>query len=75
MIDYLIALSCLVAIFRLAVPGHDLSLAGSYEAMAHIWVGYLIGVFWLHPGVATRRVAFTCLVLTTVFEVLMFIAR
>lgn len=40
---YLITfVSALVAIGRFTVPGHGLSYAGSYEAVAHIWVGALI---------------------------------
>jgi uncharacterized membrane protein YgcG len=31
-----------VIIGRLAVPGHGLSLAGTYEAFAHIWVGMVL---------------------------------
>jgi hypothetical protein len=33
--------SVLVGLGRLTVPGHDLSYAGTYEALAHIWVGVL----------------------------------
>ncbi len=36
----------LIAIGRFLIPGHDLSLSGTYEAFAHIWVG-AIGTFWL----------------------------
>lgn len=40
----IVTLSVLIGAGRAFVPGHELSLAGSYEAFAHIWVGVLIGL-------------------------------
>ncbi len=42
----LIVLSFVLAAARFFVPGHPLSLAGTYEAFAHLFVGGLIGA-WL----------------------------
>jgi hypothetical protein len=40
----LILVSLLVASGRLTVPGHDLCWPGTYEAIAHIWVGFLLAM-------------------------------
>jgi hypothetical protein len=32
---------------RLFVPGHDLSWAGTYEAVAHLWVGAMFGAWFV----------------------------
>jgi hypothetical protein len=39
-------ISVCIAIGRLLVPTHELSFAGSYQAIAHIWVGMLIVLGW-----------------------------
>jgi hypothetical protein len=47
---FLVAL--FIAIGRFLVPGHDLSWAGTYEALAHIWVGYAMAAWWFdHPPI------------------------
>lgn len=38
----ILAISLLVTVGRFFVPGHGLTWAGTYEAFAHLWVGYLI---------------------------------
>jgi hypothetical protein len=58
---------------RLTVPGHGLSWAGTYEALAHIWVGIVIA------GAAYDKsyrwaYLFTLAVLT-LFEAVMFFTR
>lgn len=40
-----ILLAVIVTGGRFFVPGHNLSLAGSYEAFAHLFVGGLIGAW------------------------------
>ena len=42
MIVFLIIGSLLIAVGRFLIPGHELSLPGTYEASAHIWVGVLM---------------------------------
>ena len=39
---WVILISLLCGIGRFFIPGHDLSLPGTYEAFAHIWVGFLL---------------------------------
>jgi len=45
MIAVLVA-AILITVLRSTVPGHGLSYAGSYEAVAHLFVGGLLGA-WL----------------------------
>ncbi len=79
---WVILLSLLVAIGRFYVPGHDLSWPGTYEAMAHIWVGALL-VYCLKdssgpttgPMIKTRVTAFICLCAITLVETVMFLLR
>lgn len=79
---WVIALSLLVGIGRFFVPGHGLSWPGTYEAMAHIWVGALF-VWALSDGsspqkgprVDFRISAIACLVVITVLEIVMFLLR
>jgi hypothetical protein len=45
-VTYLVLLVALVVcLARSFVPGHGLSLAGSYEAFAHLFVGGLLGAW------------------------------
>lgn len=37
----------IVTLLRMTVPGHDLSYAGSYEAFAHLFVGGLLGAWYV----------------------------
>ena len=37
-------ISVAVGVGRFLVPGHGVSIAGTYEAFAHIWVGVLIAL-------------------------------
>jgi hypothetical protein len=64
--------SLMVAIGRFGVPGHGLSLAGSYEAFAHIWVGALLVLAW---QARVRWNAILCLVMITALEGAMFLLR
>jgi hypothetical protein len=42
----LVSLGCLLcAVGRFLIPGHALSLPGTYEAFAHLWVGGLLGAW------------------------------
>lgn len=42
----LIATAILAAYFRLSIPPHPLSEQGSYQALAHIFVGALFGAYF-----------------------------
>lgn len=63
--------SILIGVGRFYIPGHDLSLAGTYEAFAHIFVGFLIAQCFY----SERQLAITCLVILTVLETVMFLLR
>lgn len=54
----LIVVALLLAVLRFRMPAHPLSLAGSYEAAAHLFVGGLIGA-----AVASKRWRLFCAVL------------
>jgi hypothetical protein len=73
MLDYLVLiLALLVGLGRFTVPGHGPSWPGSYEAFAHLYVGALIV---LACQAETRLVALPCLVILSLFELLMFLFR
>jgi hypothetical protein len=65
--------SALIAVLRFTVPGHDLSWPGTYEALAHLWCGLLIGLAWASSKL--RRVSLIALGLITVLETIMFLLR
>lgn len=70
----LIGLAALaVALGRLTVPGHGLSYAGSYEAVAHIVVGALFAVAVLVEE--SRAFAIASLVAITALETVMFLVQ
>ncbi len=55
---FILVVSVLVGTARFAVPGHDVSLAGSYEAFAHIHVGFLLSMcvqYFREGGFRTRE--------------------
>lgn len=64
-----------VAAGRFAVPGHGLSWAGSYEAVAHIWVGAMLVIAVGHWREAEGKVAAGLLAALTVLETVMFLTR
>lgn len=84
MMWFILIVSMAVAIGRFLVPGHALSWAGTYEALAHIWVGALL-VWGLSgpdspPGrrqrpTASWITALICLVVLTLVEVVKFLSR
>ena len=65
-----IVLVLFFAIERLRFPNHGLSLFGTYEAFAHIFVGFLIGVWCITKD---NFYLYTMIFLTAV-EVFKFIA-
>lgn len=64
--------SVLVAAGRFTVPGHGASWPGSYEAVAHIWVGVLMALGFVGEH---KKVAWLALALITVVEVVMAVLR
>jgi hypothetical protein len=68
----IIAISLVIIAGRATVPGHALSYDGSYEALAHIWAGVLIGLAW---ECALRVPALVVLGVISVVELAAFIAR
>lgn len=78
--------TALVSLGRFLVPGHALTWAGSYEALAHIWVGVLVAVgltptpdgtdaFTAYDLFRNRVAAWSCLTAATVLETVMFLTR
>lgn len=69
MLDRLLILfSVIVGIGRFAIPKHSLSLSGSYEAFAHIFVGILLCL-----AIQKNKLAFALLVLLSAIELYMFL--
>ena len=64
--------SVLVAGGRFAVPGHGVSWPGSYEAVAHIWVGVLLCLGFTGDH---KKQAWLALGLISVLEVVMAVSR
>ena len=64
--------SVLVAGGRFTVPGHGVSWPGSYEAVAHIWVGVLICLGFTGNH---KKEAWGFLVLISVLEIVMAVRR
>lgn len=62
-----------IGVGRFFIPGHELSWAGSYEALAHLWVGYTICLIW--PITIERRDAVFALVALTFLEAMLFFNR
>ncbi len=67
----LLVSTVLVLVGRCTIPGHGLSWPGTYEALSHIWVGLLIGLWWK----SRDRWLLIALAVTTVFETIMFLLR
>jgi hypothetical protein len=64
----------LVIVGRATVPGHGLTWAGTYEAFAHIWVGFVFALcLWApHPN---NLYAQSALVVATLVEAIAFVKR
>lgn len=66
----LVFTSALVGIGRFLIPGHALTWPGTYESMAHIWVGVLLCLSF-----QKNRFAIAAVVLLTFLEILKFLLR
>ena len=64
--------SVLVAAGRFTVPGHGASWPGSYEAVAHIWVGVLLALGFIGDH---KKAAWFALGLISVVEVVMVLLK
>ena len=71
----LIATTAAVCAGRMLVPGHGLTWAGSYEAAAHIWVGWVAAVVYFRWKTGEGRIAFLLLIAASLLELFMFLAR
>lgn len=83
----IIICSLIFGIGRFTVAGHALSAAGTYEALAHIWVGFLLAFFlqecvwffrWMrndiaNPLPASKGLAGPAILIMTAIETYMFI--
>lgn len=79
--------SLIFSIGRFSVTGHAASAAGTYEALAHIWVGFLLAFFlqecvwfvrWMkndvaNPIPASKGFAGPAILVMSVIETYMFI--
>jgi hypothetical protein len=72
MIYLILVTALIVAAGRFTIPGHGLSYAGTYEALAHIWVGAMIVLAF---DERYRAMAIAALLATTVLETVMFLRR
>lgn len=66
---FIVLASCIVAAARFSVPSHGFSWPGTYEAIAHIWVGFLIAVGCFHSDKDDRKLAWLALAAITLVEV------
>ena len=66
----LVFISVLVGIGRFLIPGHNLSWPGTYDGMAHIWVGVLLCLSF-----QKNRFAIAAVMVLTVLEIVMFLLR
>jgi hypothetical protein len=64
-----------VGLLRFAVPGvHQVvSWEDSYEAVAHIWVGWLFATIFMRPQL--RKISIWCLCIINAIELAMFFVR
>lgn len=83
----IIICSLIVGFGRFAVEGHTLSASGTYEALAHIWVGFLLAFFlqecvWfvkllkkdiINPIPVSKGLAGPAILVMTAIEVYMFV--
>ena len=65
-------LAVAVLIGRLMVPGHDLSWPGTYEAFAHLIIGFFIGLCFIKEY---RTLCLGAIIFLTIFETIMFFTR
>jgi hypothetical protein len=66
---FIIVASVAVAVGRFTVPSHGFSWPGTYEAIAHIWVGVLIGFGCKARDGDTRHLSWWALAAITAVEV------
>ena len=65
--------SALVGIGRFLIPGHAVSLPGTYETVAHIWVGAVITVAIMKRERDWKIICWSLLGAITTLEGFMFV--
>ena len=70
---WLILVTLLVGIGRFLIPGHHVSLAGTYEALAHIWIGVLATIAIMKLERDWRILCWGMLAVITILEGFMFV--
>jgi hypothetical protein len=66
----LIIITAIIGVLRFTIPGHELSVPGTYEAFAHIWVGILLML-----SLQKNWTALCLLLAVTAIEIVAFIYR
>jgi hypothetical protein len=77
-IYWIIGLSAVIGILRFFVPGvhHVVSWEDSYEAVAHLWVGYLLALIVINwKDRAIRNVGLWSLGIINAIELTLFFVR
>lgn len=71
------AVSVVITLGRLTVPWHGPSWPGTFEALAHLWCGVLIGIIVISIAMKIRwwRLPLILLVAITTFEGIAFVHR
>lgn len=72
MLTLLLISTAFIVVGRFTVPSHGLSWPGSYEAIAHIWVGLVAAAIYYEWGTERAWWCAAVLILTTAFETVMF---
>jgi hypothetical protein len=72
---FVLLLAIVVGVGRFCIPGHNLTIAGTYEAFAHIWVGMALVIAIGYWEIPVGKVCAALLGLLTVIEIVMFLLR
>lgn len=76
LIGLIAAGSVLIALGRFTVSGHGLSWPGTYEALAHLWCGFLVGVgCFAQKDQGVRWWAWAALAIISALELVAFLVR
>lgn len=64
-----------VLLGRFTVPGHGLSWPGTYEALAHVWVGVMLALSVTLWHKVEGKACAAALTVLTALETVMFLSR
>ena len=70
LLGFMLMSALAVGLGRFTVPGHGLSWPGTYEAFAHIWLGWMIGMAMIRRE--HHMLAIVLIVVLSLFELWMF---